>query len=244
MIAMKSKYFDMERHLQEEHGGTASRLREFILGGQDGLVNVLGIILGVAAATSDVRIVIIAGLAATFAESISMAAVAYTSSKAEIDYYQSQLQKEKEWIEKHPKDERAEVYEVYYRKGFRGKLLQQIVKKITSDKKVWLDFMMTEELNLEKPAADKPTQDALVVGGSALVGSLIPLLPFVFLGIQTAVPASVAISLAALFAAGYIKAQKTVGTPWREGLEMMFIGGLAAAVGYGIGALLGVALPG
>jgi len=241
---MKPKYFDMERHLQEEHGGTAARLREFILGWQDGLVNVLGIILGVAAATSDTRIVIIAGLAATFAESFSMAAVAYTSTKAEIDYYHSQLEKEKDWIEKRPADEKAEVYEVYYRKGFRGKLLDQIVKKITSNRKVWLDFMMNEELGLEKPAADKPVNDAILVGASAVIGSLIPLVPFIFLPIGTAVPASAGISLASLFVVGFVKAKKTVGTPWREGVEMMVVGGLAAAVGYGVGALLGVALPG
>jgi len=241
---MKSKYFDMEKHVQDEHGGSASRLREFILGWQDGLVNVLGIILGVAAATNDTRIVIIAGLAATFAESISMAAVAYTSTKAEIDYYHSQLKKEKEWIETRPDDERAEVYEMYYRKGFRGKLLDQIVKKITSDKKVWLEFMMNEELQLEKPAADKPVKDAILVGISAVIGSLIPLIPFIGLSVNQAVPASVGISLLALFAVGYVKAKKTVGSPWREGLEMMIVGGLAAAVGYGVGAALGVALPG
>lgn len=243
-LTVKSKYFDMEKHLEQEHGGSAARLREFILGWQDGLVNVLGIILGVAAATSDTRIVIIAGLAATFAESISMAAVAYTSTKAEIDYYHSQLEKEKDWIKNRPEDEKAEVYEVYYRKGFRGTLLDQIVKKITSNPKVWLDFMMNEELGLEKPAADKPVQDAILVGGSAVIGSLIPLVPFVFLPIGHAILASVGLSLACLFAVGFIKAKKTVGTPWREGLEMMVVGGVAAGVGYAVGAVLGVALPG
>lgn len=241
---MKSKYFDMEKHVEEEHGGSASRLREFILGWQDGLVNVLGIILGVAAATSDTRIVIIAGFAATFAESISMAAVAYTSTKAEIGYYQSQHDKECEWIEQKPDIERAEVYEVYYRKGFRGKLLGQIVKKITSNKKVWLDFMMNEELGLQKPSADKPVQDAILVGLSAVIGSLIPLVPFLFLPVKTAMLGAVAISLAALFAVGFVKAKKTVGTPWHEGLEMMVVGGLAAAVGWLVGAVLGGSLPG
>ncbi len=241
---MKSKYFDMEKHVLEEHGGSAARLREFILGWQDGLVNVLGIILGVAAATNDSRIVIIAGFAATFAESISMAAVAYTSTKAEIGYYQSQRKQEQDYIENNPQDERAEVYEVYYRKGFRGKLLDQIVKKITSDEKVWLDFMMNEELGLQKPAADKPVQDAILVGLSAVIGSLIPLVPFLFLPVKSAMFGAVAISLAALFAVGFVKAQKTVGTPWREGLEMMVVGGLAAAVGWLVGAILGVSLPG
>lgn len=63
--------------------------RDFILGGQDGLVNVLGLVLGVAGATLSSNIVIISGIVATVAESVSMAAVAYTSSKAAKEYYTS-----------------------------------------------------------------------------------------------------------------------------------------------------------
>lgn len=63
--------------------------RNFILGGQDGLVNVLGLVLGVAGATLNTNIVIVSGIVATVAESVSMAAVAYTSSKAAKDYYTS-----------------------------------------------------------------------------------------------------------------------------------------------------------
>ncbi|HZY44053.1 MAG TPA: VIT1/CCC1 transporter family protein, partial [Anaerolineae bacterium] len=70
-------------------------LSDVILGGQDGLVNVLGVILGVAAASSDPRIVIAAGLAATFAESISMGAVAYTTTMADRDFYLSEIEREK-----------------------------------------------------------------------------------------------------------------------------------------------------
>src|SRR3989338_6542222 len=99
-----------------------SYLRDFILGGQDGLVNVLAVILGVAVATNDIRIVIIAGLAATFGESISMAAVAYTSTKAEEDYYKSELEREKREMKEMPKEERKEIQDIYHKKGFRGNL--------------------------------------------------------------------------------------------------------------------------
>jgi predicted membrane protein (TIGR00267 family) len=71
------------------HDGVASRMHDIILGGQDGVVNVLGLVLGVASATDSSKIVIIAGLASTFAESISMGAVAYTSSEAEQSYFKS-----------------------------------------------------------------------------------------------------------------------------------------------------------
>ena len=74
--------------------------REYILGGQDGLVNVLGIVLGVASATLSVNIVLIAGIVATIAESVSMAAVAYTSSKATKEYEQSLIREDKKNISK------------------------------------------------------------------------------------------------------------------------------------------------
>jgi len=66
-------------------------LKDIILGGQDGLVNVLGLVLGVVTATASTRIVLISGLAGTFSESLSMAAVAYTSGKAARDYYKGKI---------------------------------------------------------------------------------------------------------------------------------------------------------
>lgn len=239
---MKGKYYDLEKHIREQHGGAAARLREFILGWQDGLVNVLGIILGVAAATSDSRIVIIAGIAATFAESVSMAAVAYTSTKANIDFYEKEKAMEAREIKENKKDEVKEVYEVYYQKGFRGALLKKIVDKISSNRKKMLDFMMTEELGLEKVDHHKPFNDAVLVGFSAIVGSLIPLVPFFFFPVAAAMAGAVVVALVSLFIVGAIKAKTTVGKPLNEGIEMMLIGGLAAGVGYVIGAVLGVTI--
>lgn len=77
-------------------------LRDVILGGQDGLVNVLGIVLGVSAANGSSQIIMAASLAAAFAESFSMAAVAYTSGQAEKDYYQKTLGKSWAQVESPP----------------------------------------------------------------------------------------------------------------------------------------------
>ena len=87
----------------------ASALSDTILGGQDGLVNVLGVILGVAAATSDPHIILVAGLAATFAESVSMGAVAYTSTMADADFYESEREREFRHIREMPHLERDEL---------------------------------------------------------------------------------------------------------------------------------------
>ncbi|MDO8340079.1 MAG: VIT1/CCC1 transporter family protein [Candidatus Burarchaeum sp.] len=233
----------LSRHLYEEHmQGAGELLRQFILGGQDGLVNVLGIILAVAVATKDAKVVLIAGLAATFAESISMAAVAYTSSKAARDHYLREQERELREIRLHNEDEAQEVRDIYVLRGFRGKLLDDVVKKISSDEKEMLRFMMREELGMTEAENIKPGREALMVGVSAMVGSLIPLAAFFFMPVANAVPVSLVISTAVLFVAGAVKAKYSVGNWLRTGFEMAAIGMLAAMAGYLVGAALGAVI--
>jgi len=222
----------------EEHSKTGALFKEFILGGQDGLVNVLGVILGIAIATLDIKLVIIAGLAAAFAESFSMAAVAYTSAKAEEDFYKSQEEREKYEIETLPKQEAKEIYDIYYQKGFRGKLLDNIVNHITKDKKRWLDIMMKEELGLTDTFVH-PIKSAAIVGLAAIVGSIIPLLAFFFFPIKTAIYASLAISAIALFITGAIEGKMTLGHWVKKGGQLVIIGLAAAGIGFLIGMILG-----
>src|SRR5438105_1012626 len=99
-------------HAVEPHR-KASSLSNVILGGQDGLVNVLGLVLGLAAAADSSKIIIAGGLAATFAESISMGAVAFTSKLAERDHYRAELERERREILEIPEDETKEIREIY-----------------------------------------------------------------------------------------------------------------------------------
>lgn len=227
------------RKKSEKHSKVVALFRDFILGGQDGLVNVLGVILGIAVATFDVKIVIIAGLAAAFAESFSMAAVAFTSAKAEEDYYTSEEDKEKCEMRTVPDVERAEIYDIYYKKGFRGKLLNDIVKKITTSKKTWLKIMMEEELHLSNELIN-PIKSAIVVGLAAIIGSFIPLFAFFFLPVKTAIMWSLVISAVALFATGAIEGQITLGKWVKKGIQLMVIGMAAAGIGFLVGKVFGV----
>ncbi len=213
-------------------------LRDFILGGQDGLVNVLGLLLGVAAATNEKRIVLIAGIAALMAESISMGAVAYTSSKAAKEYYLSKLAFVRKSVVALPVEERSHIKQIYYKKGFRGKLLQDIVNKIVVDRKLFTQTLMTEELRMFPQEYEHPLKIGMTVLWATVVGSLIPLIPFFFLTVKGGVVSSLVVSLLVLFVAGSLKAKLTIGSWKKSGLEMMLIGGLAALAGYGIGKLL------
>jgi predicted membrane protein (TIGR00267 family) len=223
----------------DPHRG-ASALSDVILGGQDGLVNVLGVILGVAAATSDTRIVLVAGLAATFAESVSMGAVAYTSTLADADFYESEREREYRHIQEVPALEREEIRSIYQDKGFSGELLDRIVNTITHDKDVWVAVMMADELQLAPVDRRTAARSALVVGVAAIVGSLIPLLPFALLPVQYSMIVAIVLAAVVLFAVGAYKARLTVGNPGKSGLEMAIIGTLSALAGYIVGALLKV----
>jgi VIT1/CCC1 family predicted Fe2+/Mn2+ transporter len=222
----------------DPHRKAASGISDIILGGQDGLVNVLGVILGVAAATHDARIVLVAGLAATFAESVSMGAVAFTSTIADADYYDSEKERELRHIEQAPRLERNEIHQIYSKKGFGGELLERIVDTITANPEVWVALMMSEEHQLTPIDRRQAWKVAFVVGISAIVGSLIPLAPFAFLPVGVSMWVSVIITALVLFAAGVFKARVTVGYPARSGLELAVIGTVSALVGYAVGALL------
>src|SRR3989440_3821696 len=95
-------------------------LSDFILGSQDGIVNVLGIILGLSAATRDVRIILVATLAALGAESIAMGAVAYTSTRARRRLYLSQVVQERRGLGGVPQTERGEGPEIHAGGGCKG----------------------------------------------------------------------------------------------------------------------------
>jgi predicted membrane protein (TIGR00267 family) len=213
-------------------------LVDVVLGGQDGLVNVLGVILALAAATESTRMVLIAGLAAALAESVSMAAVAFTSSTAAGELYQSERAREYRHIEAVPSIERDEIRAIYAKKGFSGELLDRIVETVTSNKDVWVAVMMAEEHGLTDVDRRKSLRSAFVVGTASLVGSLLPLAPFLVLPVRAGAWGSVALAAATLFAFGAFKARAVIGHPLRSGLELAVIGTAAALIGYLVGILL------
>ena len=215
----------------------AKDLRDIILGGQDGLVNVLGIVLAMAIATSDTRLIIIAGLAATFAESLSMAGVGYTSAIAARDYYFSKLKKEEEETTRDKTHAVKACTQIYRDKGFSGSLLKQVVSKICSNKKTMLKTLMKEEWDLSLSEHAHPVSEAAIIGFSAIIGSLIPLTPFFFLPVSIALWVSLIASMVTLFITGAVKAKLTVGSWIRSGLEITVIGMGAALLGFVIGRL-------
>src|SRR5207245_463687 len=123
----------LRRHKQHR---TKNSLRDVILGGQDGLVNMLGIALGVVAAGGSNHVLVVTGIAAAITESISMGAVAYTSFGSDRDFYLAERETEQSEISSDPDEEREEIREIYATKGFSGQLLDDVVATITSNREI------------------------------------------------------------------------------------------------------------
>ena len=220
-----------ERHSQK------NSLRDVILGGQDGLVNILGIILGVIAGGGSNTVLLAAGFAAAITESISMGAVGYTSTVSERDYYEAERRREVAEIEATPEAERQEIRDIYAAKGFTGDLLDRVVDTIVSNRQSWLATMMDEELHLQPIETPAIVRSAFVITVATLIGHLIPLLPFLVLARTPALILAIVLSALVLFGVGVYSAVTLVGD-WRtSGLKMMVIGLGAAGVGFVIGGL-------
>jgi len=225
----------MERHIKTNGIG------EIIFGAQDGIVTTLGVVLGVSAAgASNPLFIITAGLAAMLAEAISMGVGSYISTKSENELLEKQIEIEKQEMHDIPEVERKEIYNIYYKKGFRGKLLKDVVKKITSDKKLWLDEMLIWELGILPGKKRNPVNRGVLFFLASLLG-IIPIIPFLIFNVATAVPISILAGFATLFIVGAAKTRLTSKSWMASGGEMMVLGILAAIAGYGIGLLLGAA---
>jgi predicted membrane protein (TIGR00267 family) len=212
-------------------------LRDVILGGQDGLVNILGIILGVIAGGGSDTVLLVAGFAAAITESISMAAVGYTSAMSERDYYEAEKGRERAEIAAVPEVERQEIRDIYAAKGFTGSLLDGVVDTITANRENWLATMMDEELHLQPVQTRDVLRTAVVIGIATLIGHLIPLLPFLVLPRTPALVTAIVLSAIALFAVGAYTAVTLVGDWRKSGLKFVAIGLGAAAIGFLIGRL-------
>ncbi len=212
-------------------------LSDFILGSQDGIVNVLGIILGLVAAHTAAKIVLIAALAALGAESIAMAAVAYTSTRSRRRLYLGEVRRELNEMKLVPHLEREEVREILAKWDYKGKELEDLLNRICANPKAWLEFMLAFELHLTPVEEDEPRRSGYVVGASTVVGHLIPLAPFLVVGANVLLGAVTAILLSAiaLFITGWYEAKISVGSWWQNGLQMVLIGLGGGIAGYLIG---------
>ncbi|MHB1660727.1 MAG: VIT1/CCC1 transporter family protein [bacterium] len=226
-------------HNEDWHTPEGRLIREFVFGINDGLVTTIGFVAGVTGALVNTKIVLMSGTAEIIAGTFSMFFGAYLATKSQNEFYQKEIKRETLEIEENPDHEIEEIYEIYQDKGFKIDEIAPIAKRLTSDKKILLDFMVQDELGISKDYYENPLKIASYTGLSFLAGGIPPLFPFFFIkNSLIAIAISIILSIAVLAATGIAKAKVTKTDKTKSAVEMILIGGSAAAVGFICGRLI------
>ena len=228
----------LEPHIKE-----SNHIRDFVFGFGDGINTSLGIVAGVGGANSSADFIILASLVGMFTGAKAMAVQNYLAVKSQREILESEIKREEFEIETYPEKERLEIEEIYRAKEFDEDLVKQVTDKITSNKKVWLKTMLTEELELNLDIVGNPIKGAFIMFVSFIIGGVLPILPYLlsrtgFIPIQFSLWIAIAISLTSSFLIGAKKAKLAKKSWVKGGIEMSGLGTGIALLGYGIGAEL------
>ncbi|HEY7046436.1 MAG TPA: VIT1/CCC1 transporter family protein [Jatrophihabitantaceae bacterium] len=214
-------------------------LRPTVFGMMDGLVSNFALIAGVAGAGSSVSVhaVSLAGLAGLVGGAFSMAAGEYVSVQSQNESARAEIDIERHELKVNSAAEQAELAQMYVERGVDPALARRVAAQLSRDPDQALTIHVREELGMDPQGLPSPYTAA----GSSLLsfsfGALIPLLPYLF-GARV-LWLSAVLALVALFAAGAVTARFTERGWLFSGTRQLLLGGLAAAVTYGVGQAFG-----
>lgn len=216
-----------------------SYLGDAVLGSIDGCVTTFAVVAGTAGATLPASVAIILGLANLVADGFSMAASNYQRAKSEHELLGRARAVEEMHVREVPEGEREEIRQIYAAKGFKGEVLEEIVRGITQDRKLWVDTMLTEELGLRLDPP-KPGIAALTTFLGFCAAGIVPLLPYLLPGLPLSLvfPVSAIATGVTFFGIGLLKGWTLQYPLLKSGMETLLVGGAAAALAYLAGMLL------
>lgn len=228
---------------EPHHGGIAGRtnwLRAGVLGANDGIVSVAGLVVGVAGATTSVPALVTAGLAGVVSGALSMGVGEYVSVSTQRDTEQALLRLERQELADDPEAELTELTEIYQAKGLDAKLAAEVARQLTA--KDAFRAHAEAELNIDPDELVKPWSAAGASTLSFTLGAILPLLAIVLPPPSLRVPITFVAVLLALLLTGSISARLGRANV-RVAVSRVVVGGAAAmAITFGIGTLIGNAV--
>ena len=225
-------------HVEHHFSGSAI-VRDIVIGMSDGLTVPFALAAGLSGIANSTTIVITGGLAEIAAGSIAMGLGGYLAAKSDAEHYASERETERREVETIPAKETEEVEQLLLTYGLEQEESRLVAKALSQRPDAWIDFMMRFELGLEKPDPKRALTSALTIGLAYIAGGLVPLTPYMLISNSgSALIFSVIFTLLALFIFGYIKGRFTGTHPLQSALQTTLIGGLAAAVAFGLARLI------
>lgn len=223
----------------EKHFTAGETVRDVVIGMSDGLTVPFALAAGLTGAIAASSLVVTAGMAEVAAGCVAMGLGGYLAAKGDEQHYESEVVRERYEIAHFRDLELAETREVLSEFGVPESNLDSVVEAISSDEDRWVKFMMRFELGLEEPQPGRALRSAAAIGISYAVGGFVPLAPYFFIPkANQALPVSVAFTMVALLVFGYVKGHFAGASPWRSSIQTVLVGGIAAAVAFGVAKLI------
>jgi len=231
-------------HSGEPHAGASAGrlnwLRAGVLGANDGIVSVAGIVLGVAGATAARGPIFTAGIAGLVAGAVSMALGEYVSVSSQRDSETAQLAQERRELAETPEEEFAELTALYEAKGLAPGTAQQVAAELTEHDA--FAAHLDAELRIDPDDLANPVQAATASALAFTVGALLPLVAILVPPTGWRVPVTFIAVLAALAIAGGVSARIGASSISRAVLRVVIGGAAGLSLTYGIGHLVGTAI--
>ncbi len=213
-------------------------LRAAVLGANDGIVSIAGLVVGVAGATTDSKTILVAGIAGLLAGALSMAAGEYVSVSSQRDTELALIEKESYDLKHHPKQELAELTSIYEAKGLSPQTASKVAVELTA--KDALGAHLEVELGMNRDELTSPTHAALASAISFVLGAIIPLLAILLPPAELRVPVAFLSVVIALIITGLVSSY-IGGSGRTKATVRVVIGGITAMlITYGIGTLFNV----
>jgi VIT1/CCC1 family predicted Fe2+/Mn2+ transporter len=215
-------------------------LRAGVLGANDGIVSIAALVVGVAAATSDIGPIMIAGVAGLAAGAISMGLGEYVSVSSQRDSELALIDKEKRELIEQPEVELAELQTIYEHKGLSPATAKQVAKELTAHDPIRAH--LEAELNILEAHIVNPWHAAFSSTGSFLAGALLPFLTVLFAAEQFRIPATIAASIIALGGTGAAGAYLGGSSMLKSVIRVVVGGSAALAITFAIGSLFNTSI--
>ncbi len=231
---IETRILEARRDLSESKTKIASlaRIRELIFGLQDGLISTVVLVSSVYGATSDNGLTIIAGLAGALGGTVSMSAGSFLSSRAEKEVLESQINIELTKFMEDPSKQIDQLVAALTTDGLTEEEAFSITETMAKNEDVLIRTVIEKELGLSLDEVSVPWKDAVVMGISFLLGTAVPILPYLMINGPIVVAISIAATGLGLFAMGVGKSRFTKRNPIMSGIDILSIGILAATAGY------------
>jgi vacuolar iron transporter family protein len=233
------------RTLAEEawhRGGRSGTLRAAVFGANDGLVSNLSLIMGVAGASSNNQVIVLAGVAGLLAGAFSMAAGEYVSMQSQRELFEHQIAIEREEMRVMPDVEEQELSDIYRAKGLSEADSDRIASSLMKDPETALDTKLREELGLDPNELGSPFGAAASSFAAFGLGAVVPLIPFLLTTGPAAFVGGLVLSFVALFVVGAAVSLVTGRGILFSGTRQVVIGAAAATITYTVGTVFGATI--